>query len=90
MITIPAATARRLNLQQGQPSQADSAGVVVTLYDTRLQSVSLGGFQQNNLRASIDPLMSEDYVLLGMNFLKHREITQYNKELLFSLPATSE
>ena len=82
LISIPSQIAQQLQLKKGYPSQSRTANGNITVYSTRLNSVSIGAIELNNIRASINPYMAGDEILLGMNFMKHLEMTQRGKELI--------
>ncbi|MGD8566771.1 MAG: TIGR02281 family clan AA aspartic protease [Gammaproteobacteria bacterium] len=75
-ISIPARVASRLGLKKGAPLYFNTANGTVIGYSTVLNSVSIGDIALNNVRASINPNVSDMDILLGMSFLKHLEFTQ--------------
>ncbi|MCK5889882.1 MAG: retroviral-like aspartic protease family protein [Methylococcales bacterium] len=82
LISIPQSVAKRLQLKKGYPSQSRTANGTITVYGTRLKSVSVGLIELKNLRATINPHMEGNEVLLGMSFMKHLEMAQKGKELI--------
>ena len=80
-VSVPARLAKRLGLDRGRPELANTANGVVTTYATRLDNVQLGELSIGNVRASINPGMRGDDVLLGMSFLKQLEFTQRGETL---------
>jgi aspartyl protease family protein len=80
-VSVPGGLARRLGLRAGSPRQARTANGVVTVYDTRLAEVDLGGIRLRDVRASVNPHMGGEEVLLGMSFLRHLELVQRGREL---------
>jgi len=82
VISIPEKIANRLQLKRGYPMQSRTANGSITVYDTRLDRVSIGAIKLNNIRASINPHMNGDEILLGMSFMKHLEMIQKGKELI--------
>lgn len=82
LISIPEPIAEKLQLQKGYPSQSRTANGTITVYSTQLDSVSIGDIELRNIRASINPYMTGDEILLGMSFMKHLELIQKNKELI--------
>lgn len=82
VISIPEKTANHLQLKRGYPMQSRTANGSITVYDTRLDKVSIGAIKLNNIRASINPHMNGDEILLGMSFMKYLEMTQKGKELI--------
>ncbi len=81
-ISIPENIAQRLQLKKGYPLQVTTANGSITVFSTHLNSVSLGAITLLNLRAHINPYMDGNEILLGMNFMRHLEMTQRNKQLL--------
>lgn len=81
-ISIPEKVAQRLGLKKGYPSQVITANGTIKVYSTKLNSVSLGAITLHNLRGHINPHMEGDEILLGMNFMKHLEIIQRERQLL--------
>ncbi len=82
LISIPEPIARQLKLEKGFPMQSRTANGSITVYDTRLDSVSLGAIELHDVRATINPYMNGNEILLGMSFMKHLEMTQKGKELI--------
>ncbi len=80
-ISIPASVADGLGLERGRAVQYRTANGIITGYSTRLHHVGLGTVEQTNVRASINPFMTGDEVLLGMSFLGELEFTQRDGEL---------
>lgn len=80
-ISIPGKVADRLNLSSGQASYANTANGTITVYDTQLESVALGGLALPNVAAHINPHMQGETILLGMSFLKHLELIQRGETL---------
>jgi len=76
IVSIPEPVARRLNLQRGVEMLANTANGTVTTYSSELESVAVGEIELHRVRASINPQMRGDEILLGMSFLKHLEFTQ--------------
>lgn len=85
-VVIPAGLTEKYGLEYGYPSQARTANGVVTVYSTRLDRVALGPIELHNVRASINPHMDGDEILLGMSFLKQVSLTQYQDKLIISNP----
>lgn len=80
-VSLPEAVADRLGLARGRALVYQTANGPVKVFSTRLDQVSLGGIRLANIRASINPGMQQDEVLLGMSFLKHLEFTQRGDSL---------
>jgi len=75
-ISIPDKIARKLKLKYGQERKYKTANGVITGYLTTLNSVNIGSIELQNVRASINPKMKDDEILLGMSFMKYIEFTQ--------------
>lgn len=80
-ISIPEGLARQIGLKRGSALQYQTANGMITVYATRLAKVDLGGIVLQQVRASINPNMQGNEVLLGMSFLKHLEFTQRGDSL---------
>ena len=80
-IAIPEALADEIGLIKGQAINVKTANGNTKAYRTRLESVALGDIILYDLNATILTNISGKEILLGMNFLKHLEITQKGKEL---------
>ncbi len=85
-ISIPEHIARQLNLTKGFPMKVSTANGAITVYDTRLDSVSIGAITLHNIRANINPFMKSDEILLGMSFMKQLELIQRNGQLILRYP----
>lgn len=85
-ISIPEHIARRLKLRKGFPAQSRTANGTITVYGTRLNSVSIGAIKLFDIRASINPYMQDDEILLGMSFMKHLELIQRDRQLILRNP----
>ena len=81
-ISIPNKIAKKLKLKQGQERRYQTANGIIIGYLTTLNSVSIGNIKLKNIRASINPKMNNDEILLGMSFLKFIEFTQRGDTLI--------
>lgn len=81
MVSIPGALAERLSLQKGPMIQVMTANGVITVYSTKLNEVQLGSIVLTGVRASINPYMAEEEILLGMSFLKKLDFSQQGEQL---------
>lgn len=81
-ISVPDELAQKIGLQRGRPMVYQTANGTIKVYKTRLDKVDLGGIVLGNVRASINPNMQGNEVLLGMSFLKHLEFTQRGDTLV--------
>ena len=75
-VSVPKHLAQQLGLQPGAPSFAITANGRVETRETTIERLTLGSIQLNHVRASINPGMEEDSVLLGMSALKNVEFIQ--------------
>lgn len=80
-IAIPGPVAQRLRLKQGRAMIYQTANGPVRVFATRLERVTLGEIALQGVRASINPAMRQQEVLLGMSFLKHLEFSQKGNTL---------
>lgn len=82
VVSIPEKLATHLRLKRGIPMQMTTANGTVTAYSTELDKVTLGPITLHQIRASINPQMQDDEILLGMSFLKQLEFTQRGDTLI--------
>lgn len=75
-VSLPVSLAERIGVPRGRALVYQTANGPVQVFGTRLEEVALGGIRLHDIRASINPGMQQDEVLLGMSFLKHLEFTQ--------------
>lgn len=85
-VNIPAKVAKRLGLSAGQPFNATTANGMITVYATQLDSIGIDKLRLHNIRASINPHMHTEEILLGMSFLQHLELNQKGRLLTLSVP----
>lgn len=81
-VSIPAPVAQRLGLEKGRPLIYSTANGNITAYQTRVPTLGLGSIRLHDVRASINPFMAGDTILLGMSFLRHLEFTQQGDTLI--------
>lgn len=81
-VAVPEQLADRLGLQRGQAKKYRTANGIVTGYRTRIDTLSIGPLQLENVAASISPGMGDMDILLGMSVLKNVEFTQRGDELV--------
>jgi aspartyl protease family protein len=81
-ISVPGELAKIIGLKKGRPMVYQTANGAIQVYATRLAKVDLGGIVLAKVRASINPHMQGNEVLLGMSFLKHLEFTQRGDVLI--------
>ena len=81
-ISIPDKIAKKLKLKYGLQRRYQTANGMILGNLTNLKSVSIGNIKLQNVRASINPQMHNDEVLLGMSFLKFIEFSQRGDTLI--------
>jgi len=86
-VNIPGRIARRLGLPLGRPYIATTANGNITVYATVLESIGIDKLNLRNIRASVNPNLQTEEILLGMSFLRHLELLQSGRFLTLSVPA---
>lgn len=81
-VSVPHAVAERLGLEPGQPLSYNTANGTITAYLTRISRLALGEIELRDIRASINPHVEGETILLGMSFLRHLEFTQRGDTLI--------
>ena len=81
-IAIPQQLADKLELSRGLPVQLMTAAGPARGYMTRLATVDLATLHLADANAVVAEGLHPEMVLLGMNFLRHIEITQRGDELI--------
>lgn len=74
-VAVPAQLAEKLQLQPGAPQMTNTANGVVETRATSIKELRLGTILLHDVRASINPGMRGDEILLGMSALKNIEFT---------------
>lgn len=82
VVSVPEKLATQLRLERGVPLQMVTANGTVTAYSTQLDKVTLGPIELYGVRASINPQIQDNEILLGMSFLKQLEFTQRGDTLI--------
>lgn len=82
LVSVPAHQGPTLGLVPGVHGKARTANGDVDIRLTNIDSLTLGPFHLRDVRASLNPGMKDDQVLLGMSVLKHLEFTQRGKTLI--------
>jgi len=80
-IAIPEHLANKIGLNRGRDFIVKTANGNVRAYRTHLDNAAIGDIIRYDLNATILTNMTGNEILLGMNFLKHFEITQKGKTL---------
>ncbi len=81
-ISIPANLQAYLNLKLGPAIKVSTANGIATAYMTRLDELKLGEILLTDVKASLNPGLPDDQVLLGMNVLKNMELVQRGDSLI--------
>lgn len=89
-VVIPQAIAVKLGLRTGEPVTYKTAGGNVMHYATTLDSLRLGPIELRDVKAVINPVMQDDFALLGMSALKEMHISQKDDTLVLSRDAAQE
>lgn len=85
-IALSQRLANDLGLSLGPAMTMQTAAGPATGYPARLARVRLGAIEMQNLGAVVGEKMDDDWVLLGMNFLKRLELTQRGDQLTLRVP----
>ena len=80
-IAVPESLANDIGLNKKQRIVVKTANGNARAYRTRIAGVGIGDIKLYDLNATILTNMPGKEILLGMNFLKHLEITQKGKTL---------
>jgi len=81
-ISIPDKIAKKLKLKYGHERRYQTDNGIIIGNLTQLNKDNIGSIQLENIRASINPNMDRDEILLGMSFLKNIEFTQRGDTLI--------
>ncbi len=84
-MALSARLAERLGLAFGPRMLAETAGGTVEGFSTALDSVQVGNIRIRDIRAVVMPGMSDDFVLIGMNFLRHVDWEKRGDTLVLQL-----
>ncbi len=79
---IPAKFSEYLKLKKGPSFTVTTANGIAKAYSARLKQLKLGEIILENVAASLNPGMTGDEILLGMNVLKHMELIQRSDMLI--------
>ena len=71
-------------LEDGTPSQVETASGVIDAHSVTLQSVSVGGLQVDNVPATVVEGTYPATILLGMSYLRHVKIQEHDGMLSLS------
>jgi len=85
-VSVPLSVAEKLGLEKGPPLQYHTANGTVRAWQTVIHEISLGDLRVGPVRASINPAVQGDEVLLGMSFLKQLDFNQQGNTLTLKYP----
>jgi aspartyl protease family protein len=80
-VSIPAVVADRIGLKRGRQLSYQTANGTVTAWQTVADEIRLGPLRLGPVRASINPHVKNNSVLLGMSFLKQLDFNQQGNTL---------
>ncbi len=80
-VSIPAHIADELQLESFGRYRVQTANGTVTVYQTKIDQLSIGNIFLYNVAAHINPAMKTNEILLGMSALKKVEFSQKGKQL---------
>ena len=80
IVAISSVQARRMNIPYGDrdPVKVETASGLADAYPVMLRSVDVGGIRVDNVRATVVSGSFPANILLGMTFLRHVKIEEYN------------
>jgi aspartyl protease family protein len=81
-VAIPAHLAKTLDLEKGHRHQVMTANGVTYAFNTQVNRLTIGDIILQDIRASINPSMTGNEILLGMSALKEIEFTQKGDQLI--------
>jgi len=71
-----------LQLRAGPAFSVSTANGIATAYMTRLDELKMGEIRLTDIKASLNPGLPDDAILLGMNVLKNLELVQRGDTLI--------
>ena len=80
--SIPANLQKYLQLKAGPAFNVSTANGIATAYMTRLDKLKMGEILLTDIKASLNPGLPGDEVLLGMDVLKRMELIQRGNSLI--------
>lgn len=85
-VSIPSSVAVKLGLNRGAAGLARTANGTATIYQTQIDTLSIGPLSLTNVAAHISPGMQGNEALLGMSFLRHFTLVQQGTQLQILKP----
>lgn len=80
-VVLPEELASAAGLQRGYPTRATTANGNLVVYSAIIDQLQIADITLSGVRASINPAMYGNTVLLGMSALRHIEFTQRGNTL---------
>ena len=80
-VAIPVHLAKKLGLQRGYRHQVMTANGIAEAFATQINTLTIGDILLRDIRASINPSITGNEILLGMSALKQIEFTQRGDQL---------
>ena len=80
--SIPATLQKYLQLRVGPAFDVSTANGIATAYMTRLDELKMGEIHITDIKASLNPGLPGEEILLGMNVLKRMELVQRGDSLI--------
>lgn len=80
-VSIPQGVAQKLGLKPGMALPRSTANGTIEVYMTELDQLQIGDIKLTDLRASINPHMDGETILLGMSALREIEFRQRGRVL---------
>jgi len=80
--SIPANLQKYLGLKAGPAFNVSTANGIATAYMTRLDELKMGEIRLTDIKASLNPGLPDNSILLGMNVLKRMEMVQRGDTLI--------
>ncbi len=81
-VAVPGGVADGLGLERGAEIRVVTANGTATAYHTRIERIAVGGIVRRGVRASINPTMGGEDILLGMTFLRGLDFRQQDGKLI--------
>ncbi len=81
-VVIPAHLSGTLGLESGVAQWAMTANGAIQVHNTRIDELTLGNIRLTNVRASLNPAMQGNKILLGMSALKQVDFRQQDGVLV--------
>jgi aspartyl protease family protein len=86
-VSVPLSIAEQLGLEKGQPLLYQTANGSIRAWQTVIDEIRLGELRVGPVRASINPAVQGNEILLGMSFLKQLDFNQQGNTLTLKYPA---